>query len=100
MKWEALMQRKDNIIAKEKGLTCGTLRVTIVTILVIGYIVLYSLFLTFPLVIFCASHLIGWMLSVSTSQCILLLPNLDFTTSIFRGCIAQGMFIRSSCLFL
>ena len=87
-------------MAKEKGQTCGTRRVTLVTSLVISYIVLYSLFLTFPLVIVCASHLIGWMLSVTTCQCILLLPNLDFTKSIFRGCIAQGMFIRSFCLFL
>jgi hypothetical protein len=61
----SLLQRKDNIMAKEKGQTCGTLRVTLVSILVISYIVLYSLFLTFPLAIFCASHLIGWMLSIS-----------------------------------
>jgi hypothetical protein len=29
VKWEALMQRKDNIMAKEKGQTCGTGRVTL-----------------------------------------------------------------------
>jgi hypothetical protein len=51
VKWEALMQRKDNIMAKEKGQTCGTRRITLVTSLVISYIVLYYLFLTFPLVI-------------------------------------------------
>jgi hypothetical protein len=49
VKWEALMQRKYNIMANEKGQTCGTRRVTLVTSLVISYIVLYSLFLTFPL---------------------------------------------------
>lgn len=89
--------RQHNGKQKEQQITC---RVTLVTSLVISYIVLYSLFLTFSLVILWASHLIEWILSVSTSQCILSLPNLDFTTSIFRGCIAQGIFIRSSWLYL
>jgi hypothetical protein len=81
VKTEDLMQRTDNTMAKEKEQTCGTRRVTLVTNLVISYIVLHSLFVTFPLLIFNASHLIGWIISVSTCQCILSLPNLDFTTS-------------------
>jgi hypothetical protein len=72
--------RQHNVkIKRTKAQTCGTRRVTLVTNLVIIYIGLHSLYLAFPLVILCASHLIGWILSVS--ECILSLPNLDFTTS-------------------
>jgi hypothetical protein len=66
---------------RTKGQTCGTRRVTLVTNLVICYIVLFSLFLTFPLIICCASHLTELVFSISIIKCMWSMPHLDLTTS-------------------
>ena len=55
--------------------------VTLVTNLVICYIVLFSLYLPFPLIIFCASHLTERVFSISIIKCMWSMPHMDLTTS-------------------
>ena len=67
MKSVDLNQRTDNTMAKEKEQRTNMWqrRVTLVTNLDISYIVLFSVFLTFSLIIFCASHLTERVFSIS-----------------------------------